>query len=545
MGEWTGVGSLSVRSNVRRKARRLCALFVSVALAVSPASQAAATLPTGGVIRYGEGAIGDPANGTLTVTQSGERMVIDWTTFSIGKENAVYFDQALGSRAIVLNRVLGGDMSEIYGRLQADGQVFLINPQGILFGDGARVDVGGLVASSLAISDDDFLAGRYRFAGGEVAGPVTNRGVIEAGASGEQGTSAERGGYVALLAPQVHNDGRISAHLGTVVLGAGGAAALELEGGGLLSFAIEEEAAGAYLANRGELLADGGVVWLEAKARDALLATVVNQEGTVRARGAQAREGRMVLYGGESGVVEVRGTLDASGTTGGAIDVTGERVALFGGSVVDATGETGGGRVRIGGGYQGQEEDIANARAVYAAEGARIDASALAEGDGGRVIVWSDESTRLYGSIAARGGERGGDGGFVETSGGVLTLSGQVDVSAPRGKAGAWLLDPYNITIVEAGEENVRGDGGVWESADDDGVVLASSLLAALREGSNVTVRTGAGGGQEGNITVAAPLLWETGAALTLEAHNNILIEKEITATAGPLVLKGQVQFCL
>lgn len=526
---------------MRRKAG---ALMLSALLTVTPVTASAASLPTGGEIRYGEGAIGVPVDGALTITQTSERMVIDWLNFSIDDGNAVYFDQAHGPDAVALNRVIGGELSEIYGLLKADGQVFLINPQGIVFGESAQVDVGGLVASSLSLSDGDFLAGEYRFGGssnhahGEVAaGPVINLGELKA-TPGEFG-----GGYIVLLAPEVRNDGTISAYLGTVALGAGGAATLEVQGGGLLRFAVDQETAGAYLANRGEIAVDGGVAWLEARARDALLSTVLNQEGTVRARGAESRDGRIVLFGGDSGVVEVSGTLDVSspdgtGGHGGSINVTGERVAVLEGALLDATGSAGGGRVRIGGGYQGQEADIANAQGVYVARGARIDASATGQGDGGTVIVWSDELTRVDGEIAARGGAAGGDGGFVETSGGVLSVSGRVDVTAPAGSAGAWLLDPYDITIGDGtGNVGMSRDGNVWSGEARGAFVTVSSLLPALNGGGVVTVRTMIDGSESGHITVSAPMSWSGTGTLVLQAHGNIAINAAITAPDGGLTL--------
>ena len=550
---------------VRAAVRKGSALLVALWLAATPVTTQAASLPVGGEIRYGEGSIGSPVDGALTITQASERMVIDWLGFSIGKENAVYFDQAAGANAVALNRVVGGELSEIYGLLKADGQVFLINPQGVVFGEGAQVDVGGLVASSLWLSDEDFLAGNYRFGrasdgGGSVtAGPVVNQGKLTA-TPGEGGD----GGYIVLLAPEVRNEGTISAQLGTVALGAGGAATVEVLGGGLLSFSVDKDVVGAYLANRGEIAADGGVVWLEARAKDALLSGVLNQEGIVRARGVESRGGRIVLFGGDSGVVEVRGTLDASGVgsvsveslpdgggfegaqlagrggTGGAIDVTGERVALLDAALLDARGATGGGRVRIGGGYQGQDGEIANAQSVYVARGARIDASAVGHGEGGTVIVWSDGLTRFDGEIAARGGASGGGGGFVETSGGVLSVSGVVDVTAPAGASGTWLLDPYDITIGDGpADSGVQYDpsGHVWTSTGDNARVRVSSLLPALEAGSVVTVKTGDDGTGSGNIRVLAPVSWSGTGTLVLEAHHDIDIQAAITARQGGLTV--------
>ena len=149
----------------------------------------------------GAGAIAQSGN-AMTVKQASQNFSVNWQSFGIASGETVRFVQPSVS-AIALNRVLGNDASQIYGNLQANGQVFLINPNGVLFGRGAQVDVGGLVASTLNITDADFLAGNFRFQG--TGGNVTNQGSINAN-------------YVALLGNQVLNEGVITAQLGTVAL---------------------------------------------------------------------------------------------------------------------------------------------------------------------------------------------------------------------------------------------------------------------------------------------------------------------------------------
>ncbi len=329
-------GTNHLRSGRRATARRVSAFFIILALTVQSllfpgGAGAADVLPTGGVIRSGEGAIGPPTAGTLTVTQTGERMVIDWDSFSIGAENSVHFDQTLGVNGVALNRVVGGDPSEIFGDMTAPGQIFLVNPQGILFGEGAQVEVGSLVASTLSISDADFMVGDYTFSDGAVAQDIVNQGVIR----------AADGGYVALIAPQITNDetGEITARLGTVSLGAGGQAALQIVGDGLVEVVVKDPHTAALLANRGSMNADGGLVSFAAGVP--VTATVIKQYGIVQAETAELKNGKIVLSGGERGQIELGGgELAASGETlvrGGAISVTGdtrltslERVVLEG-----------------------------------------------------------------------------------------------------------------------------------------------------------------------------------------------------------------------
>ena len=243
-------------------------------------------LPTGAEISAGSGVISRTGS-ALTVQQTSPRVAINWQSFGIGATESVVFRQPDVS-AIALNRVLGQDPSIILGRLSANGQVFVLNPNGVLFGQGAQVDVGGIVASTLGLSDADFLAGRYTFGNGGSAGSVVNRGTIR----------AADGGYVALLAPQVVNEGVIAARLGTVALGAGNQVTLQLAGNALVGFSVDQAAVDALAANKQLIQADGGTVILSAQAKDALLSTVVNNEGIVEARSVSVKNGVIRLEGG-------------------------------------------------------------------------------------------------------------------------------------------------------------------------------------------------------------------------------------------------------
>ncbi|MCK9389554.1 MAG: YDG domain-containing protein, partial [Sulfuritalea sp.] len=256
-------------------------------------------LPTGGAVSAGTGTIGTAGN-VMTVNQSSARLAIDWSSFNIAAAETVNFVQPSAS-AIALNRVLGSDASAIYGKLNANGQVFLLNPNGILFGRGAEVNVGGLVASTLALSNADFMAGRFRFAG--TAGSVTNEGTL----------TAADGGYVALLGGQVSNRGTLTARLGNVALAASSDVTLDFAGDGLVSVQVNQGTVNALAENKQLIRADGGNVLLTARAADALIQAVVNNEGVIEARTVENRGGVIKLMGDmQNGTVNVAGTLDAS-----------------------------------------------------------------------------------------------------------------------------------------------------------------------------------------------------------------------------------------
>jgi filamentous hemagglutinin family protein len=488
-------------------------------------------LPTGGAVSAGSASIAGGA-GKTTINQSSQNVAINWQSFSIGKTEAVQFVQP-NSNSVALNRVLGADPSSILGSLSANGKVFLVNPNGILFGQGAQVNVGGLVASTLTITDGDFMAGRYNFAG------AGNRTILN------QGSINADGGYVALLGANVSNQGVISAKLGTVALAAGNAVTLDVAGDGLLNVTVSQGALNALVQNGGLIRADGGQVLLSAQAAGNLLPSVVNNTGVIQAQTIENHNGTIRLLGDmQSGTVNVSGTLDASGTgagqTGGNVTATGQHVGLFG-AHIDASGDAGGGTVLVGGDLHGANPAIQNASATYMSADSTISADAITNGSGGMAVLWANDSTRAYGSITARGGAQGGDGGLIETSGHWLDVAGiSVSASALNGKGGAWLLDPNNVTIQAGADTNVTASPN-FTSTNDNAIVTPASIQTALNAGTNVVVTTGTGGtnAQLGDITVAAALTWTTANSLTLNAAHDVIVNFPITATTVPAALTG------
>ncbi|WP_300760132.1 YDG domain-containing protein, partial [Janthinobacterium sp.] len=260
--------------------------------------------PTGGNVVAGQATI-NGAPGSTVINQGSQNAVINWASFNIGQGESVQFKQP-NSNAVALNRVLGSDGTSILGNLSANGKVFIVNPNGILFGQGASVNTAGLVASTLDISNNDFMSGKYQF-NGNGTGKVLNQGSISA-----------PGGYVALLGANVSNEGTIQARLGSVALAAGRAITLDVAGDGLLNVAINEGAVGALVNNGGLIKADGGSVLLSAQAAGDLLKTVVNNTGIIEAHAIDTRGGTIKLLGDmQSGTVNAAGTLDASAPTGG------------------------------------------------------------------------------------------------------------------------------------------------------------------------------------------------------------------------------------
>ncbi|KFE50559.1 filamentous hemagglutinin N-terminal domain-containing protein [Pseudomonas syringae] len=281
-------------------------------------------LPVGGAVSAGSATIGS-GGGTTTITQTSQNAAINWQSFNIGTGESVNFVQPNGS-ATALNRVLGADPSSILGNLNANGKVFLVNPNGIVFGPGASVNVGGLVGSTRNISDSDFMAGQYNF-DGTGAGSVVNHGTINA-----------NGGSVALLGANVSNQGVIQAQLGTVALAAGDAFTLDVAGDGLLNVAVNKGAVDALVQNGGLIQADGGRVLMTAQSANSLLPSSVNNTGVVRAQTLENHNGTIMLMGDmQNGTVNLAGTLDASAPnsgSGGFVETSAAHVKVASGSKV-------------------------------------------------------------------------------------------------------------------------------------------------------------------------------------------------------------------
>ena len=487
------------------------------------------TLPTGGRITAGSGSISQ-TGARMDVNQTSQRMIANWNGFSIGANASVTFNQP-NSGAVALNRVTGNDPSQIYGRLAANGQVFLINPNGVLFGPSARVDVGGIVASTLNITDKNFMTGRYTFTNEGGAGSVVNQGTI----------SVVDRGYAALFGTTVSNQGVITARQGSVALGAGDTVSIDFGGDGLINLAVDKGTLNALVENKGAIRADGGTVVMRARNAGDLAATVVNQSGVIEARAITDVGGKIVLDGGEAGIVAVSGTLDASGKgagqRGGSVTVQGDKVGLFAGAKIDASGASGGGTVKVGGGRQGKDATVRNASATYMDAAVAIDASALGNGDGGTVILWSNDYTGFYGTIRAMGGSLGGNGGFVETSShNNLQAFGKVDAAAAAGKPGTWLLDPENVTISST-TSNGSLSANVFTPSGDDATVASGDISAALNSGNTVQIVTGGSstGSQNGDITIASNISHTAGgaASLFLGADGNIIVNSNITLSGS------------
>jgi len=279
-------------------------LVVSAFLATATLLHAS---PSGGVVTSGSASIAANSS-TTTITQSTNKASINWQNFSIAKSETVNFNQP-NTSSITLNRVVGNEKSIIDGALNANGQVWILNSNGVLFGKNASINTSGLLATTKALSDADFQAGNYTFRG-ESSASVINLGEI----------TIANGGYASLLANSVSNEGTIKAIKGTVTLTGANEATINLNGNSLVSLHVNKGVLDALVENKGAIFADGGKVYLTTNAVNELLRGVVNNTGIIEANSIDDITGKIELFA-HGGTTNVSGTLSA---TEGFIETSGE-----------------------------------------------------------------------------------------------------------------------------------------------------------------------------------------------------------------------------
>src|SRR6185437_12338312 len=448
---WVPASELAKSRDVGASGRRsmarvpLMLSLLSVSLGMSGLAWAGNT-PTGGQIVSGSGQITQSGNVT-TIRQNSQALSLNWQSFDVGADQTVDFLQP-GSSSIAVNRVLGNTASEIYGHLDANGQVWLINPNGVLFGKDAQVNVGGIVASTLDLDASTLGTGEVRFAGNG-KGSVVNLGTI----------NVTPGGYAALLGHAVSNQGVIRAQLGTVALAGGTAMTLTFADNHLMHLVVDANAVKSLVENRQLIVADGGSVLMTAGARNSLIDSVVNDTGTVQAQTVAEHNGTITLLGGmDAGSVNVAGTLDASapnGGNGGFIETSGARAHIADGAVITS---------RAAGGKDGtwlvDPTDF-----TIAASGGDITASTL-------------ETQLASGNVAFTSADgAGGTSGNVNVNQAVtwgadttltLTASNNVNLNAAitnTGASGKTVLNAGNAFVNNAGAAGLGGNWAIYSAS--------------------------------------------------------------------------------
>lgn len=433
-------------------------------------------LPTGGQVVAGQAVISQSAN-TMNVDQTSQRAVVDWQSFNVGANAQVNFNQP-NAQAVTLNRVTGSGASQIDGAIRANGQVIIVNANGVAFGRGAQVDAAAVVATTMNISNQNFMDGKHVYEGNGT-GKVTNEGRI---------TAHDANGFIALLAPEVRNDGYLIARANvanTIAMAAGQKITLNFQNNQLVGVRVDVATVNALVENKRLVFVDGGTVIVAANSARQLMNSVVRNSGAIVASSAINNGGKIELVAAS---VTHTGKLEANalnaGQVGGQVSVAGEHIVLASGSEIAANGHAGGGQITVG--YK--SANLVNntptliAKNVTVESTAVLSASAISSGHGGTVKIQSTEHTQMHGVIAANGGAVSGHGGVITLgSNGTLVLgaTAQVSALAVNGQAGTLKL--------EAGQLNVNRDmANVVSQTLNHANVMLSAIAQQVLNGNIV-----------------------------------------------------------
>jgi filamentous hemagglutinin family protein len=459
------------------------------------------TLPSGGVVTSGSATLNYGTENQLNIYQNTDRAIIDWDNFNIGKNGLTQFHQN-NSNSIAVNRINAenADPTQILGSIKANGTVMILDSNGIFFGKDSVIDASGIIASTGNINDTDFMNGNDALMLSDIntGASITNNGVM---------TAAE-GGLIGLVAPHVINNGLIKANLGRVSLASGSTATIDLYGDKLVEIVATDEINQTLIENNGAILAEDGQIILSVPQAKDVINHTINMDGIISASSVTQKGGKIILEGGN---IKVSGNLDANG-------------------------ETGGGTIRIGGGYQGKGDEI-NSQNTIIASTSKIEANAINQGDGGEIIIWADNATGFAGTIEAKGDLIDGKGGFVEVSGKeYLDFQGNVDLSGAD--QGTLLLDPDAIEIV-------TGTANPGEFSDDlisfaentpgTSILGADTLSSRLSANANVVLQA------NNTIDVNAAIISSGSGNLSLMtgAGGIINVNQPIDVNNGDLSLIG------
>lgn len=481
-------------------------LTVMVLLSMALGGTAVQAMPSGADIRSGQGSISQDGK-NMTVQQNSQRMAIDWTKFDIAKDETVRYAQP-DRNAISLNRVTGGQQSVIAGNLNANGNVVLVNPNGVVFTKNSSVDVGGLVASTARLNDEamkNFGNGKDSLGlslDKDSTASVINEGQIKA-----------QGGLVALHAANVENKGTITNEGGTIALTAAKNLTLSAADDDKLNFTVDGELAKSQALNSGSLKADGGYVVMTAKSAGDVLSTVVNNTGTIEAKTLRKNEkGQILLDGGDNGQVEVSGTLDASGTeegqSAGNIKVIGEKTIVHDGTNLLARGNVDGGKIETSG-------DVLNL-----GDNLNIDA----KGESGKHGEWLLDPLDVI--IAATDPKNATNyNGATPKDASDSDFATSTDSAGKKTSTGSITYNDPTATSSNASDVNTAV---TWIHKD--------TVEMMLNAGTNVTIQAAANNGSA-NIIVKDGITKDDGddATFTLEAMRNITINGDITSNKNKL----------
>jgi fibronectin-binding autotransporter adhesin len=484
-------------------------------------------LPQGGNVVSGQVDINYAALDQLNVNQSTNQAIVNWQSFNVGRDASVHFNQP-GSKASILNNVLSGQ-SIINGKIFSNGRLFLVNPTGILTGPHSAIKAEGAILSTLNLTNQNFLNNNYQFNTNSNSSLV-NQGLIE-------------GQYVALISPQVNNKGNIITSAATTIV-AGDDVLLGISNSNNLTVKVAPSKLKAMAKNEGTIKTQNGIVTIKADAAQSLVDEVVklpnaradglvSENGVIKliSNSGSIQANKIKIDTGSKGATEISGTLNSDNKEGkgGTIEITGKDIDVNS-ATISADGKTGGGKVLIGGDWQGTG-DLLQATYLDIDSNSKITANALTSGSGGTIVAWSDiknsnSFTRVSGTLEAKGID--GSGGQIETSGADLNINGiKISTSSVTGSYGNWLVDPTNLTIDSSAAATYATN---LETSDvtitaDKTITLSSNLAYTGARNSTLTFNA--------TTTVLSAAISSSSGSLNIDINSAVTVGTDVTVTTN------------
>ncbi|MFZ9743176.1 MAG: beta strand repeat-containing protein, partial [Chitinophagaceae bacterium] len=510
----------------------------------SLAQIAANTLPTGGTVTSGNATIAQN-NNTLNINQSSQKAIINWSTFDVGSAATVNFNQP-NSQSSTLNRVNSASKSMIDGAVNSNGTVIFVNPNGIVFGKGAQVNTGSIVATTMNLIDQEYLSeNNKKIFSGSGNGKIVNNGTI---------TANNIDGYIALMAPQVKNQGVVIATMSgnnSIALVSGEKVTLTFQGEQLLNVNVDASTIKSLIKNKNLIQTNGGQVIIAANAASDLKSSVLVNTGTISADGLNVKGGKVYLT---ASTIKQQGTVTASATSnssgkrveGGMIVALANTIKLASGSKTLATGDNGGGVITL-----------SAAQMVNVKANAVVDASANTSGNGGSINI-DAPVVKVNGKLLANGGNLFGNGGsiniiandFVTSASAIIKAGSQV----ANGVAGNLSISMPNINITQVFASLIssalNATNVILNALSEVYFTLANSassnaaiinLLQGVVIYKTTSNRTGLQLNAEGSIYVAGQVVADEGSLLdvVLSGNNTISINELAKLVASSVTINS------
>ena len=495
-------------------------------------------LPQGGSVVSGQVNIDYAAVDRLNVNQASNQAIVNWQSFNVGRDASVHFNQP-GSKASILNKVLSGQ-SIINGKIYSNGRLFLINPTGILTGPNSAIRAEGAVLSTLNLSQQNYLNNNLQF-NTNTNSSLVSQGLIE-------------GQYVALMAPQVNNQGTIVSSVATTIA-AGDDMLLGISNSNNLTIKISPSKLQAMAKNEGTIKTQNGMVTIKTDAAQSLVDDIiklpnakatglVSENGVIKlvSNSGSIQANKIKIDAGSKGATEISGILNSNNENGkgGTIEITGKDIDVNS-ATISADGKTGGGEILLGGDWQGSG-DLLQATYLDIDANSKITANALSSGAGGTIVAWSDiknanSFTKVSGTLEAKGID--GSGGQIETSGADLNINGiRVNTSSVSGSYGNWLVDPTDLTIDASAASTYASNlasSDVTLTADNTITLDSAITYSGARDSTLIFNAT---------TTVLNANVTSSNGTLSLDINTAVTLGSDVTITTngGYFDVSGNIQ---